>query len=357
MKYTSPVLKAGQPDDNYKFQPLPAPTGNYPYHLAIENFIPGLTDTQMVFHMLGDTGGTSRPEFQQYLVAEIAKQHLPGQFIYHLGDLVYHFGEVSQYEQQFFRPYNIYPGPVFAIAGNHDSDVNTASAEPYQSLDAFTRVFCDTKPQEIIFSGNSSRKSMTQPNVYWSLETPLATIIGLHSNVPKFGVITPEQQSWFKEELKIADPAKMLIVCIHHAPYSADINHGSSLAMIAVLESAFAETGIRPDIVFSGHVHNYQRFTKTYSDGVTVPFIVAGAGGFDELHAVADTSDPNFTSESPVLEGVKLENYCYSHHGFLRISINKTQKQLSLSGEYYKANTTSAMPASLSDSFVICKNY
>ena len=82
MKHTSPVLKAGQPDDNYKFQPLPVPTGKYTFHLAIENVIPGLTENQMVFHMLGDTGGTSRPEFQQYVVAEIAKQYQPGQFIY-----------------------------------------------------------------------------------------------------------------------------------------------------------------------------------------------------------------------------------------------------------------------------------
>jgi hypothetical protein len=343
-KYRVPIIKKNQPDDSYKFLPLPQPTGRYPYHLALKDVCPEINDQQIVFHMAGDTGSVRKTGFQRMVAGVMAGQyktdslkHQP-QFLYHLGDVVYNYGEAEHYYSQFFEPYKDYPGPILAIAGNHDSDVNPAGTIPYQSLDAFTTVFCDTVSRPIIFSGDAARKSMIQPNVYWTLETPLATIIGLHSNVPKYGVITGEQRNWFMEELKAADlerPGKALIVCLHHAPYSADVNHSSSLPMIEFLEGVFNETGIRPDIVFSGHVHNYQRFSKVYGDGITVPYIVAGAGGYDELHAIAPTDDERFSSDNPLLDGVNLEHYCDNKHGFLKIVIEKTHTGLSLTVEYY----------------------
>jgi hypothetical protein len=191
------------------------------------------------------------------------------------------------------------------------------------------------------------------------LETPLATIIGLHSNVPKYGYITAEQRQWFIEELKAADlqrPNKALIVCVHHAPYSADANHGSSLFMIDFLENVFEETGILPDIVFSGHVHNYQRFSKSYTGGKTVPYIVAGAGGFDELHSIAVTNDERFINNHPLLDKVILEHYCDNKYGFLKIKIERNTTGISLIGEYYTINHNEIAEKTkieLEDSFTI----
>lgn len=363
-KYTVPVLKKDQPDDTYKFQPLPAPTGEYPYHLSLQEIIPEVTTQKTVFHMLGDTGSIGNPSFQHLLASEMAKQFEVEekdrpQFLFHLGDVVYTFGEANRYHTQFFEPYQKYPGPIFAIAGNHDSDVNP-NAAPYKSLDAFKAVFCDTERRSVHFGGDTTRTSMIQPNIYWTLKAPLANIIGLHSNVPKYGVITPKQREWFKEELKKADserPDKALIIAMHHAPYTADINHGSSIPMIEFLESVFEETGVRPDIVFSGHVHNYQRFNKHYADGKIIPYIVAGAGGYDELHPVAFTSDKRFTAKSNLLEGIQMENYCDNKHGFLKIAIEKENNGLLLKGEYYTIphdnNPGNKNQATLADQFTL----
>lgn len=341
-KYNTPVFKKNQPDDTYKFQPLPEPSGTYPYRLSLTDIVPGINAESTVFHMLGDTGSIGRPSFQRLVSSEMARQYETDesskpQFLFHLGDVVYSFGEADKYKKQFFEPYAQYPGPIFAIAGNHDTDVNP-NALPYKSLDAFKAVFCDTETREVPFSGGAGRKSMIQPNIYWTLQAPLANIIGLHCNVPKFGVITPQQKSWFLEELRAASaeqPDKALIVCLHHAPYSADINHGSSQPMIQFLEDAFESTGVRPDIVFSGHVHNYQRFSKKYHDGKVIPFIVAGGGGYDELHPVALRSDDRFTAKSELFDDVILENYCDDKHGFLKIAIEKNAGGLQLKGEYY----------------------
>jgi predicted phosphodiesterase len=343
-KHTTPVMKLNQPDDTYKFQPLPKPSGSYPYHLSADTRSP-VSQDKMVFQMVGDTGGKLNPDFQKKVVTEMSRQFddCPEesdrpQFLYHLGDVVYHFGEAVHYDQQFFTPYCNYPAPIFAIAGNHDSDVNPDSAAPYQSLDAFRAVFCDTDAKKISFAGSRDWKSRTQPHVYWTLETPLANIIGLHSNVPKYGVITDEQREWFIKELIAADhqrKEKAIIVCLHHAPYSADFNHGSSLPMIKFLEEAFLESGVHPDIVFSGHVHNYQRFHKHNPDGKILPFIVSGAGGFDELHALARTNQEMYSTDHPLLNNVKLINYCDNQHGFLKITLERYQGGIQLLGEYY----------------------
>lgn len=362
LKHTSAVVKKDQPDDSYKFQPLPDPSGNYPYHLSVHDVVTGIADDKMVFHMVGDTGSIRNPGSQRRIAGLMAEQYksLSGadkpKFLYHLGDVVYNYGEAQNYYDQFFEPYSLYPGPIFAIAGNHDSDVNPAAAMPYQSLDAFTTVFCDTVSRPVALSRKIDRKSMPQPNIYWTMDTPLATIIGLHTNVPKYGIVTREQREWFMEELRSADmqrPDKAIILCMHHAPYSADINHGASLPMIDFLEGVFGETGIRPDIVFSGHVHNYQRFSKQYDDLTVVPFIVAGTGGFDELHSIALTDNEGFTAEDSRFDGVSLENNCDTRHGFLKISLERNSSGFTLTGDYFTVADEDENTSVLTDSFAV----
>ena len=54
-----------------------------------------------------------------------------------------------------------------------------------------------------------------------------------------------------------------LIVAIHHPPFSGDTEHSGSGVAEQVLFESFAATGRYPDLILSGHVHNYQRFTVT----------------------------------------------------------------------------------------------
>ncbi|WEK18773.1 MAG: metallophosphoesterase [Candidatus Pedobacter colombiensis] len=357
----SPVLKTEQIDDAHKFQSLPQPSGSYPYRLSV----PGNKE-KMTFHMVGDTGGLTELCFQQQVITQMTAQCLNAtkadqpSFLYHLGDIVYHYGEAEQYETQFLSPFESYPKPIYAIAGNHDSDINPDSDTHYDSLEAFYTTFCNTCPKTIYFGQNTQRKSQIQPNVYWTMEAPLATIIGLYTNVPKYGCIKKDQRSWFIKELQNAakqNAEKAIIVCLHHAPYSADYNHGSSLNMIEFLESAFEEAGVKPDVVFSGHVHNYQRFSKQYSDGKTIPFIVAGAGGFEELHTLADPLDPAYITQSPNLDDILLESYCDNQHGFLKIVIEKSPFSFTIKGAYYTVSQqkliAETQEPALFDSFTI----
>ena len=48
---------------------------------------------------------------------------------------------------------------------------------------------------------------MTQPNVFWTLNTPLVTIIGMYSNCPEGGQVGETQKQWFISELKALEAA------------------------------------------------------------------------------------------------------------------------------------------------------
>ena len=63
--------------------------------------------------------------------------------------------------------------------------------------------------------------------------------------------------------------------------------------MLDLLDGAFANTGVVPDAVLTGgHVHNYQRFTRTHEFNKKVPYIVAGAGGYYNLHWMQKSVPP-----------------------------------------------------------------
>lgn len=365
LKYNSPVVLKERIDDSYNFKPLPTPSGAYPYRLDIKQILGDKTKNiqdQMVFHMVGDTGSARHSDFQALVASTMAEQlstqdgAIPS-FLYHLGDIVYNHGEAHEYPSQFLKPYACYEAPIFAIPGNHDGDINPETSAPYESLDAFVDVFCDSHSRSINFGGAISRRSMIQPNIYWTLETPLARFIGLYANVTKHGTITDTQREWFIEELRYAREKRgeqALIVCIHHAPYSADTNHGSSLDMIELLENAFIVAGIRPDAVFSGHVHNYQRFEKKYEDGTSIPYIVAGAGGYADLHTIASIDNPTVEPLETDSNRVRLEAYCDNCYGFLKLEIEKTAIGLKLTGKYYTlSNNQGKAEATLYDRFEI----
>jgi len=84
------------------------------------------TAGEIVFHTVGDTGGVHSPQFQFAVADAMAADSGSGAaFWYHLGDVVYYFGQEQYYFEQFYDPYRNYNAPIFAIPGNHDGAVYT----------------------------------------------------------------------------------------------------------------------------------------------------------------------------------------------------------------------------------------
>jgi len=138
-----------RPHKNEKFHELPEPTRNSPYHLPLNNVIPKEQVKRLdksgsiSFHIVGDTGGTKTPAAQH--VVEIAMEsdfdhNNPSKnlsFLYHLGDVIYKFGEASEYYSQFYEPYAHYPAPIFAIPGNNYNHSEFKLKENYYRFSSY----------------------------------------------------------------------------------------------------------------------------------------------------------------------------------------------------------------------------
>ena len=325
------------------FRDLPPPTGAAPYRLDLRDIIPAstyqqiVTANKLVFHFNGDIGGIDFAVPQQLVAGGMeADCNVPDQpepcFLYLVGDCVYFNGEVARYYAQFYQPYEHYPLPIFAVPGNHDGE----NLEGQPTLDGFVRNFCAPTPGiHQPEAGDAPRTAMTQPNVYWTLLTPLVNIVGLYSNVPDGGEIKSPQTEWLVEELKSLPADVPIIVTLHHPVYSADTYHSGSPTMKATLESAAEAAGRHPDLVVAGHVHDYQRLTKVMADGSQIPYLVTGAGGYHNLHSIVKVNGQSlitpvqFTDKGG--DTVTLESYVDDRFGFLRFEVD----QSSFTGRYF----------------------
>jgi Icc-related predicted phosphoesterase len=319
------------------FRPLPPATGQPPFRLELKDILPDadykdiLKKKKLTFHLNGDMGGIQYAVPQELVAKGMeadfdrAKSASSNpSFLYITGDCVYFNGEVKEYYKQFYQPYEFYRGPIFAVPGNHDGE----NLPDDDTLKGFLRNFCASAPVKTTESGDSHRTAMIQPNVYWTLLTPLVNIVGLYSNVPAGGDIRSPQKEWLVHELKTLPKSVPVFVALHHPVYSADDHHSGSSYMKKVIEDAAKAAGRHPEMVLAGHVHNYQRLTKKMSGGVQVPYLVTGAGGYHNLHNIMKVNGEKmiapvaFTDKQQ--DEVTLDRYSDDHHGFLRLEVSDT---------------------------------
>jgi acid phosphatase type 7 len=355
---------------HYPFQPLPPPNGPAPFRFDLSQLLPADDVTKikngvLVFHTVGDTGDFRgrQQDFVATMMTQdataLADDRKPA-FFYHLGDVVYFAGDVNLYGNNFYETYTDYPGFVVAIAGNHDcqpDDPQDGPVDPNKyPLDGWVQNFMSKNPAQLgSLKTNSARTQMDLPNVYWTFTTPWATIIGLFSNVGETDAeIHQDQIDWFQGELAAADPKLALIVTIHHPPFSGDVEHSGSAVAEQVLFSSFKAAKRYPDLILSGHVHNYQRFTNVVQGPggqLQIPCVVAGAGGYTKLGTLHKINNVYPTPPLDLGGGLSLEQYDQDNFGFLRLEMSKGQ----IVGTYFSAPyAVSGLPAaSIVDSFVV----
>lgn len=128
----------------------------------------------IVFHATGDSGASNVGKYRNEIRVSdqvtddcnSATAATRPAFLYHLGDVVYSFGESKYYYDQFYEPYRNYPAPIFAIPGNHDSFVIPGTHKTDTPLAIFQRNFCAPKPLITAEAVSLHRTAMTQPGVY-----------------------------------------------------------------------------------------------------------------------------------------------------------------------------------------------
>lgn len=312
---------------------------------------------KIVFHTTGDGGGVRDGAAQETLVAEAMEEDFSSDradspaFFYHLGDVVYYNGEPENYVVQYFKPYQFYPAPILAIAGNHDSSISTSDNPGV--LDQFMKVFCSSAPQTLV--PDFDRTSMTEPYLYFTLEAPFVKIIGLYSNNGEGpGVLDPNrdnrQLDFLGAEFKRAANARpkdsrAVLVAVHHPLFSISADHGSSPNMLQQVDALMESTGFIPDAFISGHVHGFELFIREYK-GHEIPYIICGTAGYnDDAHVREQYRFP-----ADFGNGFSLTQFFNFQYGYMRVTVDSQY----LSFEYVgvpKDATTSVPQTRVLESF------
>lgn len=338
-------------------EPIPAPLRPNDLVLTLEKVYGNMgparmkaiqANGQIVFHAGGDTGPIKGPQSVEQVADKMTADasneppaNIPS-FFFHLGDVVYSFGEAKYYYDQFYEPFRNYPGPILSIAGNHDGVVY--KGDPAPTLDAFWRNFVNNDFVITPEAGGLRRTGMIQPGVYFALDAPFVTIIGLYSNVledpgvissegVKGSPVSDEQLAFLTSQLqRVKNSGQAVLVAMHHPPFTGGSIHGGSPRMSQDLDACCNQAGFWPHAFLSGHAHNYQRFSRTVGQ-FDIPYIVAGNSGHG-LSAVRNTNNTPLRTPVQVSSTLIFENYDDQNFGYLRIICDAKQMRI----EYHDAN-------------------
>ncbi|MFG2005454.1 metallophosphoesterase family protein [Spirillospora sp. NPDC048911] len=294
-------------------------------------------DAEFSFMVLGDTGEGDR---SQYAVVPGAMRVGDGaDFMIIASDVVYPTGEAAEYETKFFRPYQGFPGPIYAVPGNHDW---------YDGLRGFLRVFCDldmachpepwTGTLRLLprflwresgpvdeatlaaararYRGAPGQRSV-QPGPYWAIDTPSLRIVGIDTGIT--GGIDRAQGEWLREmsagpKPKLLITGKPLYVDDRHKP--GRVEDGGTIDEIVQDPAHHYVAAI------GGDIHNYQRYPIATPDGRTIQYVVAGGGGAF-MHATHVIPRTRTLDESEFrcypLRGDSLSRYSQMYGRWLRL--------------------------------------
>ncbi len=225
------------------------------------------------FVAVGDLA-SARPE-QNAIAFQIAKQK--PEFLLALGDIVYPGGRTNQYMHHYWTTYNdvatpsetagaplMASVPFYPIIGNHDADSSKLPDYP----DAFAAFYFFSVPKNgpspavcatplgsdaQVAQAFRTRAGAEYPALNaFSFDCGPAHFVSIDSN----RYVTPATlASWLEKDLT-ASKQPWKFVCFHAPAFHSSPQHGTEQKM-RLLEPVFEKCGV--DVVFAGHVHNYQR--------------------------------------------------------------------------------------------------
>lgn len=171
-------------------------------------------------------------------------------------------------------PAAAFPGPCWAVLGNHDYHDNAGGEKT-----------------QLAYAKETAGTRWTMPSKWYRVDLPAAdpvlTMLCLDSDLPSVsggrtstGTLRScltaaeeaEQLSWLKEQL--AGPRGPFTLAVGHHPLYSNGSHGDSKGLIAAWGDVFQEHGVHAYLC--GHDHDLQHLEL---DGKQTSFVVSGGGG------------------------------------------------------------------------------
>jgi hypothetical protein len=244
------------------------------------------------FLVLGDTGEGDK---SQYAVVPGALKVGEGTDFMLVGsDVIYPVGSGDDYPDKFFRPYQGYPAPIYAVPGNHDW---------YDGLGGFMRAFCDLsgdpepeswrgpfgrlarllwrRPDRVDVAAFEQARALRgapgqradQPAPYWVIDTAGLRIVGIDTGIT--GGIDREQGEWLRRVS--AGPTPKLLIT--GKPIHVDDKyHPGPIEGGGTVDEIIRDPAHHYVAAIGGDIHNYQRYPVRVGDRV-IQYVVSGGGG------------------------------------------------------------------------------
>lgn len=251
---------------------------------------------EVSFLVLGDSGEGDASQYA--VVPPLLARGQDTHFMVICSDVIYPAGDTDQYEDKFYRPYRDYPGPIYAVPGNHDwydglsgfmfhlceAEVPApAATERASSWKERLRRWLWRKPGAIEptvparkrawRSSQAQRSSQRAP--YFAIETDPLLIVGIDTGIS--GDIDREQGKWLSRISRVVDKPKLLLtgkpIYVDGEYHPGPIEGGGTVdEVVRAPEHNYVAA-------IGGDIHNYQRYPVRLEDGRKIEYIVSGGGG------------------------------------------------------------------------------
>jgi hypothetical protein len=249
-------------------------------------------EEELSFLAIGDPGEGDASQY--HVIRPLQSKAAGTAFMYVVSDVIYPAGDVFEYEDKFFYPYREFPGPIYAIPGNHDW---------YDSLHGFMTHFCqadpDLRPEPA--GGGGLRRALRkavwrkpseadqdllervgklrgersdQPGPYFAIEAGPILLVGIDTGIR--ARIDREQGEWLRRISQDPKPKILLTgkpMVVNGKRKDTVVEDGGGVRSIV------DDPKHRYIAVIGGDVHNYQRYPVRMPDGRTIQHIVTGAAG------------------------------------------------------------------------------
>ncbi|SNX56133.1 calcineurin-like phosphoesterase family protein [Streptomyces sp. TLI_55] len=246
------------------------------------------------FMVIGDTGEGDAPQYA--VMPGFLKVGQDTRFTVLASDVIYPVGSADDYGTKFFRPYQDYRAPIYAIPGNHDW---------YEDLGGFMRVFCDDAPplapepaprpltrawlrsllwhrprrhdgqrlDEVRKLRSAPAQQAVQPGPYWAIDAGPLRIIGIDTGL--LGTLDAEQGAWLRE---VSQGPRPKILVTGSPLYVDGEHHPCPIDGGGTVDDVVRDPAHHYVAAIGGDIHNYQRYPVDV-DGRTIQYVVSGGGG------------------------------------------------------------------------------
>lgn len=254
----------------------------------------GVQSGDFSFIVIGDTGEGDPSQFS--LIArymDLARQDAV-KFLVISSDVIYPAGAMSNYERNFYLPFNRFPKPIYAIPGNHDwfdalegfnanfltPDAARAALAARVAADLHVSSTNTAKIEDLVSRAQKLRSAYgvdngTQRAPFFEIQTPDFALLAIDTGIQR--TIDDQQRAWLTGALERAR-GKFIMAVLGHPRFAGGHDTSVGDAKFSALYAQLEAAGVQ--VFMAGDTHDFEYYgPQAAPGGRSAHHFVNGGGG------------------------------------------------------------------------------